>query len=60
MDQALESQWIAGAGQLGAEFFNGIGRLLTQLAATSGRSTGDANLVNENPVTAPLAHAPSA
>jgi hypothetical protein len=26
MDQALESQWIAGAGQLGAEFFNGIGR----------------------------------
>jgi len=24
MDQALESQWIAGAGQLGAEFFNGI------------------------------------
>jgi len=26
MDQALESQWIAGAGQLGAELFNGIGR----------------------------------
>jgi hypothetical protein len=24
MDQALESQWIAGARQLGAEFFNGI------------------------------------
>jgi len=29
MDQALESQWIAGAGQLGAEFFNGIGRKQT-------------------------------
>jgi hypothetical protein len=24
MDQALESQWIAGTGQLGTEFFNGI------------------------------------
>jgi len=47
MDQALESQWIAGAGQLGAEFFNGIGRLETQASATSGRSATDPSRVME-------------
>jgi hypothetical protein len=43
MDQALESQWIAGAGQLGAEFFNGIDPLRSFAQVAFQRITWESN-----------------